>query len=124
MSEKNRSIRKGVILTVCFIGVIVSFVILLLVIGANHKVNHLCDKLDVISKKMDYLQKNDCGIVDRIKRIENHIVPSDSNENVWNIKVRIDGDKVYITYSRYLTAPVNFVFITAVNHIYTSTVQM
>lgn len=56
--------------------------------------------------------------------LNGYIVPSDSNENVWNIKVRIDGDKVYITYSRYLTAPVNFVFITAVNHIYTSTVQM
>ena len=56
--------------------------------------------------------------------LNGYIVPTDSNENVWNIKVRIDGDKVYITYSRYLTAPVNFVFITAVNHVYTSTVQM
>ena len=36
----------------------------------------------------------------------------------------IDGDKIYLTFSRYLTAPVNFVFITAVNHIYTSTVEM
>ena len=56
--------------------------------------------------------------------LNNYIIPSDSNENVWNIKVRIDGDKVYITYSRYLTAPVNFVFITAINHIYTSTVEL
>lgn len=56
--------------------------------------------------------------------LNGYIVPSDSNENVWNIKVRIDGDKVYITYSRYLTAPVNFVFITAVNHIYTSTIEL
>lgn len=56
--------------------------------------------------------------------LNGYIVPSDSNENVWDIKVRIDGDKVYITYSRYLTAPVNFVFITAVNHIYTSTVEL
>lgn len=56
--------------------------------------------------------------------LNGYIVPTDSNENVWDIKVRIDGDKVYITYSRYLTAPVNFVFITAVNHIYTTTVEM
>ena len=56
--------------------------------------------------------------------LNGYIVPSDSNENVWDIKVRINGDKVYITYSRYLTAPVNFVFITAVNHIYTSTVEL
>jgi hypothetical protein len=56
--------------------------------------------------------------------LNGYIVPSDSNENVWDIKVRIDGDKIYITYSRYLTAPVNFVFITAINHIYTSTVEL
>ena len=56
--------------------------------------------------------------------LNGYIVPTDSNENVWDIKVRIDGDKVYITYSRYLTAPVNFVFITAINHIYTSTVEL
>ena len=56
--------------------------------------------------------------------LNGYIVPTDSNENVWDIKVRIDGDKVYITYSRYLTAPVNFVFITAINHIYTTTVQL
>lgn len=65
-------------------------------------------------------------LVDRAKQwaLNGYIVPSDNNENVWNIKVRIDGDKVYITYSRYLTAPVNFVFITAINHIYTSTVEL
>lgn len=56
--------------------------------------------------------------------LNGYIVPTDSNENVWNIKVRIDGDKVYLTFSRYLTAPVNFVFITAINHIYTSTVEL
>lgn len=56
--------------------------------------------------------------------LNGYIVPTDSNENVWDIKVRIDGDKVYITYSRYLTAPVNFVFITAINHIYTSTQEL
>ena len=56
--------------------------------------------------------------------LNGYIVPSDSNENVWDIRVRIDGDKVYLTFSRYLTAPVNFVFITAINHIYTSTVEL
>ena len=56
--------------------------------------------------------------------LNGYIIPTDDNQNVWDIKVRIDGDKVYITYSRYLTAPVNFVFITAINHIYTSTVEM
>ncbi|MBO7692539.1 MAG: hypothetical protein J6W16_07245 [Methanobrevibacter sp.] len=56
--------------------------------------------------------------------LNGYIVPTDSNENVWDIKVRINGDKVFITYSRYLTAPVNFVFITAINHIYTSTVEL
>ena len=56
--------------------------------------------------------------------LNGYIVPTDDNQNVWDIKVRIDGDKVYITYSRYLTAPVNFVFVTAINHIYTSTVEL
>ena len=56
--------------------------------------------------------------------LNGYIVPTDSGENVWDIKVRIDGDKVFITYSRYLTAPVNFVFITAINHIYTTTVEL
>ena len=65
-------------------------------------------------------------LVNRAKEwaLNGYIVPSDNNENVWDIKVRVDGDKVYITYSRYLTAPVNFVFITAINHIYTSTVEL
>lgn len=53
-----------------------------------------------------------------------YIVPSDTNENVWNKSVKIDGDKIYITYSRYLTAPTNFIFITATNHVYTSTVEV
>lgn len=53
-----------------------------------------------------------------------YIIPTDDNQNVWDIKARVNGDKVYITYSRYLTAPVNFVFITAINHIYTSTVEL
>ncbi|MBO7518509.1 MAG: hypothetical protein J6T31_05305 [Methanobrevibacter sp.] len=65
-------------------------------------------------------------LINRAKEwaLNGYIVPSDSNENVWDIKVRIDGDKIYLTFSRYLTAPVNFVFITAVNHIYTTTLEM
>lgn len=43
---------------------------------------------------------------------------------VWNIKVRFSGDKAYLSYSRYLTAPRNFVFITATNHVYESTVEL
>ena len=53
-----------------------------------------------------------------------YIVPSDSNENVWNVVVRIDGDKIYLTYSRCLAAPINFVFITATNHVYTNTIEL
>lgn len=56
--------------------------------------------------------------------LNGYIVPTDDNQNVWDIKVRTVGDKIYITYSRYLAAPVNFVFITAINHIYTSTVEL
>lgn len=53
-----------------------------------------------------------------------YIIPSDSNENVWNKSVKVNGDKIYITYSRYLTAPTNFIFITATNHVYTSTLEV
>ena len=78
MSEKNRSIKKSVILTVCFLGVIVSSVILLLVIVTNRKVSQLCQKLDEINMKMERLQNNDGVISDKITIIENHIIPSDS----------------------------------------------
>lgn len=53
-----------------------------------------------------------------------YIVLDDGNNAVWDIHVDIDGDKIYITYSRYLTAPINFVFITAINHVYTSTTEV
>lgn len=51
------------------------------------------------------------------------IIPKGS-DNVWNISVSISGDKVYLRYSRYLTAPRNFVFITATNHVYESTIEL
>lgn len=49
----------------------------------------------------------------------NCIVPNGS-DNVWGISVRVEGDKVYLTYSRYLAAPRNFVFITANNYTYST----
>ena len=78
MSEKNRSIKRGVIFTVCSIGLIVSLVILRAVVRTNHKVNQLGNELNVISKKIDCLQNYDSDMVDKMKRIENQIVPSDS----------------------------------------------
>lgn len=53
-----------------------------------------------------------------------YIVLDDGNNAVWDIHISIDGDKIYITYSRYLAAPINFVFITAINHVYTSTTEV
>lgn len=55
--------------------------------------------------------------------LSGYIVPKKS-DNVWNIKVKISGDKVFLTFSRYLTAPRNFVFITATNHVYESTIEV
>lgn len=52
-----------------------------------------------------------------------YIIPKGS-DNVWNIRVRISGDKVILSFSRYLTAPRNFVFITATNHVYDSSVEL
>lgn len=52
-----------------------------------------------------------------------YIIP-DGTKNVWNISVRISGDKIYLTYSRYLTAPRNFVFATATNHVYETTQEL
>ncbi|MDR0473584.1 MAG: phage tail sheath subtilisin-like domain-containing protein, partial [Treponema sp.] len=48
------------------------------------------------------------------------ITISDSGELVFNIKVRFDGDKTYLEYSKYLRAPNNFTFITSNNMIYSS----
>lgn len=52
-----------------------------------------------------------------------YIIPKGS-DNVWNIRTRISGDKVILSFSRYLTAPRNFVFITATNHVYDSSVTL
>jgi hypothetical protein len=52
-----------------------------------------------------------------------YLIPKGS-DNVWNIRTRISGDKVILSFSRYLTAPRNFVFITATNHVYDSSVEL
>lgn len=45
-------------------------------------------------------------------------------DDVFGVSVRESGDKKYLTYSRYLTAPLNFMFITVSNHIYESTTEV
>jgi len=52
-----------------------------------------------------------------------YILP-EGTQNVWNISVKINGDKVYLTFSRYLTAPRNFVFVTATNRVYETTQEL
>lgn len=64
------------------------------------------------------------GVIGKQWAKKGYIVLDEANNAVWDIHVSIDGDKIYITYSRYLTAPVNFVFITAINHVYTSTTEL
>ena len=53
-------------------------------------------------------------------RLNSYIVQKGADD-VFDISVRIDGDKVYLTFGRYLAAPRNFVFITANNYVYSST---
>lgn len=52
-----------------------------------------------------------------------YIIPKGS-DNVWDIHTKKDGDKYFISFSRYLTAPINFMFITATNYVYNSTIQL
>lgn len=51
-------------------------------------------------------------------------IVKNGSDNVWNISVRFSGDKVYLTYCRYLMAPRNFVFQTATNLVYETTVEL
>ncbi len=53
-------------------------------------------------------------------RGEGLINPTDDGENIWGGNGRKAGDKTYISFHRNLTAPQNFFFITAYNHIYES----
>ncbi len=55
---------------------------------------------------------------------EGLIIPADDGSNVWGVSVIKSGDKTYISFSRNLTAPQNFFFITAFNYIYESATQV
>lgn len=55
--------------------------------------------------------------------IAGYIIPN-GKDNVWDIRVRVSGDKTYLEFSRYLAAPRNFVFLTATNSVYTSEVAL
>ena len=55
---------------------------------------------------------------------EQLLTKSDSGELIQNVKVRFDGDKTYLTFDRFVRAPNNFVFITATNKVYRSTVEV
>lgn len=52
-----------------------------------------------------------------------YIIPSDEG-NVWDIRASINGDKVTLDYSVYLAAPINFIFITSNNHVYSASVTL
>ncbi|MDR1837628.1 MAG: hypothetical protein LBQ89_08225 [Treponema sp.] len=51
---------------------------------------------------------------------EGLIIPTDKGLNIWDIVIKISGDKTWISFNRNLTAPQNFFFITAYNYIYES----
>ena len=51
---------------------------------------------------------------------EGLIVPNGDGENVWGVAIRKSGDQTFISFHRNLTAPQNFFFITAYNHVYES----
>lgn len=48
------------------------------------------------------------------------ITKSNKGDLFENAKVRVDGDKTYLTFERYVRAPNNFTFITATNKVYSS----
>ncbi len=52
------------------------------------------------------------------------ITKADDGSLFQNAKVRFDGDKCYLTFDRYIRAPNNFVFITATNKVYSSTIEV
>jgi hypothetical protein len=53
-------------------------------------------------------------------KAEGLIIPEDNGDLVWGVIVRKSGDKTYISFSRNLTPPQNFFFITASNYVYES----
>lgn len=52
------------------------------------------------------------------------ITQDDNGNNVFDVSVRFDADKTYLTFSRYVRAPNNFTFITGTNKVYSSTVEI
>ena len=52
------------------------------------------------------------------------ITQDDSGNNVFDVSVRFDADRTYLSFSRYVRAPNNFTFITATNRVYSSTVEI
>jgi hypothetical protein len=48
------------------------------------------------------------------------IIPRDDGANIWGVRIRKSGDNTIISFSRNLTAPQNFFFITAYNYVYES----
>ena len=52
------------------------------------------------------------------------ITQDDSGNNVFDVSVKFDADKTYLTFSRYVRAPNNFTFITGTNKVYSSTVEL
>jgi len=51
---------------------------------------------------------------------EGLIVPTDDGENIWDVSVKKDGDKTYLSFRRNLTPPENFFFVTAHNYVYSN----
>ncbi len=55
---------------------------------------------------------------------QNYITKADDGKLVFNAKVKVDGDKTYLTYEKFLRAPNNFLFITSINKVYSSTIEV
>lgn len=50
------------------------------------------------------------------------ILKNDDGKLIWGVSTREDGDSTFITFSRFLVAPRNFIFITENNHVYSGSV--
>lgn len=56
--------------------------------------------------------------------LDEDLITLNGNDLVSNVKVKFDGDKTYLSFDRYVRAPNNFVFITATNRVYSSTMEL
>lgn len=52
------------------------------------------------------------------------LITANGTDLVFNTKVSFDGDKTYLSFDRYVRAPNNFMFITATNRVYSSTLEI